>query len=90
MRLEGKVRIYSRNGRGPLFDSGAECGVGTELELGEPTRMAIGKGRDVFQEILKNGKGTGRFVRSRELKAPYDQTEKRFGSRGRLQSTATY
>lgn len=90
MRLESKVKVYSNNGRGPLFDSGAECGAGTVLELGEPRRMSFGKGRDVFREIMVKEKGSGRFIRVLELESHLDQRERRFGPRGRLQSTATY
>ncbi len=91
MRLEAKVRVYSNNGRGPLFDSGCECGVGTEVELGDPKRKKIGKGRDVFQEILIKEKPTGRFLRVREINSNYDQSEGRpLARRGRLQSSATY
>ncbi len=90
MRLESTVRVYGNNGRGPLFDSGAECGAGTVLELGKPRRMSFEKGRDVFREIMLKEKGTGRFVRVLELESHLDQSQRRFGPRGRLQSTATY
>ena len=91
MRLESKVIVYSCNGRGPLFDSGGEYGVGAEVELGKPVRKAFGKGRDLFQEILMRGKPTGRFLRVEEIQSNFDQRERRpFTSRGRLQSSATY
>lgn len=91
MRLEVRARVYSSHGRGPLFDSGSEYGFGAEVELGEPERKAFGKARDVFREILKNGKSTGRFLRVTELESTFDQREARpLARRGRLQSSATY